>query len=100
MTVNTFAFRNSDVSQGIFLAMLKIVKNHHLLVENLSDIAKEENKKFGAKAKSGATDLKKFLCNKNALGMDSLWLRGTIMYSHAQELFLQFCKSTFEHDYM
>ena len=51
--------------------MLKIYKHHHLLVRNLGDIADPATIDFKEKDKTKATDLKKFLCNKNALGMGS-----------------------------
>ena len=51
--------------------MLKIYKHHHLLVRNLGDIADPATINFKEKDKTKATDLKKFLCNKNALGMGS-----------------------------
>ena len=51
--------------------MLKIHKNLHLLVRNLEAIEDTTNKKFGKRAKSDAAELKKFLTNKNAIGMGS-----------------------------
>ena len=51
--------------------MQKIYKNHHLLVRNLGDIADPATIRFSQKSKEEATELKKFLCNKHALGMGS-----------------------------